>query len=69
MRSRDSSAVAPLKIENSFDQVRAPEIGPKRLGNIQLGIRDLPKQKVADPHLAGSANEQVRIRRIRRIEI
>src|SRR6267378_113524 len=40
------------------------EIGPQGRGEIQLGIRELPKQEITDALLASGANEQIRFGRI-----
>jgi len=37
------------------------EIRPESLCNIKFRIRDLPEQKIADPHLAGCPYEQIGI--------
>ena len=42
-------------------QVRAPKSGHSTSGDVDLGVRDLPEQEVADPALAGGADEQVRL--------
>jgi hypothetical protein len=41
----------------------------ERLGNIQLGVGDLPEQEIADAHLAGGADEQVRIGQAGRVQV
>src|SRR5438094_56489 len=40
------------------------EIRPQRRGEIQLGIRKLPKQEITDALLASGANEQIRFWRV-----
>src|SRR2546423_7574560 len=40
------------------------EIGPQRRGEIQFGIRKLPKQEITDALLASGANEQIRFWRV-----
>ena len=37
------------------------EVGPQQVGEIQLGVGELPEQEVADPLLAAGADEQVRL--------
>ena len=38
------------------------EVRPQGFGDVQLGIRNLPQQKIADTHFARRANQQIRIR-------
>src|SRR5687767_7455159 len=40
------------------------EIGPQRGGEMQLAIRELPEQEIADTLLAAGADEKIRFRRI-----
>src|SRR5437660_12512869 len=39
----------------------AAEVGPQRLGDPDLGIRDLPEQEIADAHLAARTDQQIGI--------
>ena len=39
----------------------AAEVGPERVGDPDLGVRDLPEQEVADAHLAARADQQIGI--------
>ena len=48
-----------LKIENGAQQLEAIEIGPERVGNVKLGVSNLPEEEIADAHFAGSADEQI----------
>ena len=43
-------AVAFLEIEQSLKQARPRKVGPERFGDVNLGVRDLPQQEVADAH-------------------
>src|SRR5438552_1076899 len=43
---------------------RGVEVGPQRLGEVELAIRELPQQEVADALLAAGADEEIRLRRI-----
>src|SRR5438552_6047314 len=43
---------------------RSIEVGPQRVGEIELRIRQLPEEKIADALLPSGANEQVRLGRI-----
>src|SRR5262245_28997114 len=70
-QSRIDADVAPLALlvrENRFEQVPASEVGPERLGYVDLRVRDLPQQVVADAHFAARANQQIRIRLTRGVE-
>src|SRR5690554_2818485 len=40
------------------------EVGPQRVGEVQLGVGELPQQEVADALLATGPDEEVRLRRI-----
>src|SRR5882757_917097 len=60
-----NTAIPPftfLKFHERFQQPRPIEIRPQCLGHENLGVSNLPQQKIADPHLAASTNQQVRIR-------
>ena len=55
------AAVPLLVVDHRFEQVAAPEIRPQHVGDVDLRVRDLPEQEVADAHLAARADEQVGI--------
>src|SRR2546425_6393247 len=55
------AAVALLVGDDGFEQMAPAEVGPERLGDPDLGIRDLPEQKVAHAHLAARADQQIGI--------
>src|SRR5205814_10375488 len=40
------------------------EVGPQRVGEIELAVRELPEQEVADALLAAGADEQIGLRRV-----
>src|SRR5262249_1516025 len=44
------------------------EFRPTLIGHPQLRIGDLPQEEVTDPHLAGRADQQVRVRHSRRVQ-
>ena len=44
------------------------EVRPQQVGEVQLGVRELPEQEVGDALLAAGADEQVRLRRVRHRE-
>src|SRR5712671_4639088 len=55
-------AIAFLVGENRLEQIVAPEVGPERFSDPDLGIRDLPQQEIADAHFAAGPNEEIGIR-------
>src|SRR5690606_8625399 len=55
------ATIAALEIEDGVVELVAVEVRPEHRGHIQLGVRHLPEQEVADPHLATGANQQVGI--------
>src|SRR5688572_4491951 len=61
-------ALALLIREHGFDEVPAAEVRPQRVGHVDLRVRDLPEQVVADAHLTARADEEIRIRLTGRIE-
>src|SRR5262245_17918240 len=65
------SAVAALALlirQHRLDQMAAAEVGPERVGHIDLRVRNLPEQVVAHAHLATGADEEIRIRLTGRVE-
>src|ERR1700719_1570234 len=61
---RSQTTIAPfalLIVCQRRIEFRAPKIGPQRLGDVDLRIRDLPQQEIADAQLAAGADEQVGI--------
>ena len=63
-RRRRDAAVAALALligEHGLEQVPAAEVGPQRVGDVDLGVGDLPQQVVADAHLAARADQQIGI--------
>ena len=61
----DSSRTIPLAMVDRLIQRVGIEIGPERIGEIQLGIGELPHQEVADALLTAGTDEQIRFRRVR----
>src|ERR1700686_2960156 len=65
-------AIAPLPLlilGNGFEQMYTAEVGPQRWRHVNLGVSQLPKQKVAEPHLTRGAYYQIRIRQVARIKV
>src|SRR5438067_1021272 len=55
------AAMAAGVFFEGFEELRFAEIRPEGLGHDQFGVGNLPKQKIADSHLAAGSDEQVRI--------
>src|SRR5207245_11470462 len=45
-----------------------PEVGPERVGEHVLGVRGLPEEEVRGAALAGSADDEVRVRHLGLVE-
>src|SRR5262245_5201001 len=56
------AAVTLLIREDRFQKVLLAEVRPQRVGDPDLGIRDLTQQEVADAHLAARPDQEIRIR-------
>ena len=72
MTSLGESAEAALsggKITEGFEEVVPTEFGPALRSDPYLGVTDLPEQEIADPHLAGSADQQVGIAHAGGVEV
>ena len=65
---RPPKALPALKIQDGPEQLRPIEIRPQSIGDVELGISDLPEQEVADAHFARRADQQIRFRKTRGIE-
>src|SRR5437870_1469277 len=53
-RAGVDAAIAPLALlecQDRLEQVPTPEVGPERIGDVDLGICDLPEEEVAHAHL------------------
>src|SRR2546421_5041762 len=63
MSGRDpaESPLPPLILEDSLEQVASGDVGPQDGGDVELGVGELPQQKVREPALTGGANQQVRV--------
>ena len=49
-------------------QIAFFEFGPAAVGHPNLGIADLPEQKIADPHFAGRADQQIGVGHAGRVQ-
>src|SRR5215208_6604226 len=45
------------------------EVGPQRVDEHELGVRELPEEEVRDPELAARPDQQVGIGKVRRMEV
>src|SRR5690349_12466966 len=63
------AALPPLEIDDSLQKFPLCKVRPQDISHPDLAIRDLPKQKIAQPHLAAGANQQVGIRQIAGVEV
>src|SRR5688572_5777250 len=61
-------AIAFLVLDHAFEEVPAPEVGPQVIGDPDLGVGDLPEQKVTDAHLAARPDQQIGIGLARGVE-
>src|SRR5204862_6472993 len=63
------AALASLERRHGLERVALPEIGPQRVGDPQLGVRELPEHEVREPHLAARPDQEIRIRQAGRVEV
>src|SRR4051812_36114313 len=56
------SAVAFLVLDHGAQEISARKVRPQSVRHVQLGVRDLPEEKIADAHLTRGPNQQIRIR-------
>src|SRR5579884_357769 len=50
-------------------QILLAEIRPQRRSGVILAVGSLPDQEIREAHLAGRADDKIRVRQFRRIEI
>src|SRR6476659_6156446 len=67
LASAESPAAAGERGERVAEVVSA-KVGPERIREDELGIRELPEQEVRDALLARGADEQVGVRHLRRCQ-
>src|SRR5665213_1006838 len=58
---RAESPIAAGEFADGFVKIIRAEVGPQHRADKQLGITDLPKKIIADPHLPGGADQQIRV--------
>src|SRR5919108_5564539 len=57
-------ALAPRVRGDGLVQGFGAEVGPERIGEVELGVRELPEEEVGDALLAARADEEVGLRRV-----
>ena len=62
------SALAALKFAYGLEKLLFAEVRPVDVGKIELGIRRLKSQKIAQALFAGSADYEVRVGHSRGVE-
>src|SRR6185312_9290999 len=63
------TAVTLLIIGNAFEQVHAAELRPQCRRDVNFRISQLPKQKIAQPHLAAGANYKIGVGQVAGVEM
>src|SRR5215475_14026734 len=58
---RSEAAVATVVFLERGEELWFAKIGPESLRHDEFGVRNLPKEKVTDPHFAAGADEQIGI--------
>src|SRR6266516_3860647 len=71
MSGRDpaESPLPPLILEDGLEQVAPRDVGPEDRRDVELGVGELPQQKVREPVLTGRANQQVWVAPGRGVEL
>src|SRR5580704_273507 len=62
------AALAALVGCDGFEEMEAVEVGPEAIGDEDLGVCNLPEEKVGDALLAGGADDEVRVRHVCGVE-
>src|SRR6202165_21170 len=61
-------ALAGVESRDRLDKVLLVEIGPQRVGEMELGVGRLPDKEVGDPLLARGPDHQLRLRQVGVVE-
>src|SRR5579871_4171261 len=70
LSGRAAEAALPLLEERQrLEELALAEVRPERVGDVQLGVSELPEEEVADPHLSAGADEKVGIGDAGRAEV
>ena len=59
LRSFAKSSFPVLVIDYRLVKLLLAEVGPEHVGEVKFGVRNLPQQEVADPHLAARAYQEL----------
>src|SRR5882757_7598487 len=62
------AAFAALVGGDGFEEMEAVEIGPETVGDEDLGVGDLPEEKIGDTLLAGGADDEVGVGHVPGVE-
>src|SRR5215510_8505222 len=63
------AALAPLEVRDRLHEVLLAELRPHRLRRVELGVGYLPEEEVRDPRLGARADQEVRVRQLRVVEV
>jgi len=63
------AAFALLVVVDGLKEMDAAEVGPEAVSDKDLGVSDLPEEEVGDALLAGGADDEIRVRHVRGIEV
>src|SRR5688572_24103255 len=69
---RGDATEAPLALLEEGERLQIlalAELRPHALADVDLGVRELPEEEVADAHLAAGADEEVRVGDARRAQV
>src|SRR5262245_4152164 len=69
IRDATEATLTLLEVGEGLQVFARAEIRPERLGNVELRVRCLPQEEVAEPHLAARPDEEVGIRDAPRPEV
>ena len=69
MRKTTETTIPFLVIEQGQQHFTSSEVGPKGFRKIELRIRDLPEQEIADSRFPARSNEEVRVRKTGRGQV
>src|SRR5258708_12931548 len=61
--------IAALILEDGVEEGAPVEVRPQHRGDVQLGIGELPQQKVRQALLTGGANQQIGVAPRRRVQL
>src|SRR5206468_2168210 len=60
--SRAAAALPRVKLGDGGGELRRAEVGPHRVGEIQLRVRALPQQEVRQSLLSARADQEIHVR-------